>query len=304
MEPSKEVTRVGGYIYGPKTRHGFLRMARLGIPRPPFALEKKIAETLKRHFKEQIKDMVVEFIQEGRKLLQARRGDVLVSDGIEDDIPGWGDMDQANRQEIINSIHAALASRWYLEAVQLDPEIAREWFEKVLAADASDFYKHFLQDAGGAMKGKLAAISIDKRLIFTEDIAEEMRKFIEDGRQRVSWENWDLKQAFLKALENYVTGKSDTFSMRDVVNKLGKQAMRKGRFFARDQMARFNKALTLTTFRNAGVTKVKWMTCGDSRVRESHRLLNGKIFPIDAIPEEKDDYNCRCGLIPVEYEDD
>lgn len=304
MAENKEVTRVGGYIYGPKTRQGFLRMARLGIPRPPFALEKRIADTLKRHFKDEIKGMVGEFIGEARKLLLARRGSVLTADGIEDDIPGWGDLPQANRQEIINSIHAALASRWFLEAVQLDPDMAKQWFEDVLAADARDFYKKFLRDAGVTMKGKLSAFSIDKRLLFTEDIAEEMRRFIEDSRQRVGWENWDLKQAFLRALENYVMGKTDTFSMRDVVNKLGKQAVNKGRFFARDQMARFNKALTLATFRNAGVTKVRWMTCGDRRVRESHRMLNRKVFPIDAIPKEKDDYNCRCGLVPVEYADD
>ena len=301
---NKEVTRIGGYIYGPRTRQGFLRMARLGIPRPPFALEKRIADTLKRHFKDQIKDMVVEFIGEARKLLQARRGSVLTTDGIEDDIPGWGDLPQVNRQEIINSIHAALQSRWFIEAMQLDPEMAKAWFQDVLAADARDFYKKFLRDAGVTMKGRMSAFSIDKRLIFTEDIAEEMRKFIEDSRQRVGWENWDLKQAFLRALENYVMGKTDTFSMPDVVNKLGKQAVNKGRFFARDQMARFNKALTLTTFRNAGVTKVRWMTCGDSRVRPSHKALNGKVFPIDAIPHEKDDYNCRCGLVPVEYADD
>ena len=267
-------------------------------------MEKRIADTLKKHFREEIKGMVGEFIGEARKLLLARRGSVLVADGIEDDIPGWGDLPQANRQEIINSIHAALASRWFLEAVQLDPDMAKQWFEDVLAADARDFYKKFLRDAGVTMKGKLSAFSIDKRVLFTEDIAEEMRRFIEDSRQRVGWENWDLKQAFLRALENYVMGKTDTFSMRDVVNKLGKQAVNKGRFFARDQMARFNKALTLATFRNAGVTKVRWMTCGDSRVRESHRMLNGKVFPIDAIPKEKDDYNCRCGLVPVEYADD
>ena len=68
-------------------------------------------------------------------------------------------------------------------------------------------------------------------------------------------------------------------------------------------MARFNKALTLTTYKAAGVRTVRWMTCNDQRVRPSHRALNGRVFPIDQIPREKDDYNCRCGLVPVEYDD-
>jgi SPP1 gp7 family putative phage head morphogenesis protein len=70
---------------------------------------------------------------------------------------------------------------------------------------------------------------------------------------------------------------------------------------ARDQMQRFNKACTLSTFRSAGVTKVKWVTVGDIRVRKSHKALNGQIFDVNNLPKEVDDYNCRCGLVPVEW---
>jgi uncharacterized protein with gpF-like domain len=88
------------------------------------------------------------------------------------------------------------------------------------------------------------------------------------------------------------------------------------RLFARDQMQRFNKALTLSTFTDAGVTKVKWVTCHDARVRKrsyvdkngvfhrAHTELDGQIFGIKNLPVEIDDYNCRCGLVPVEWEDD
>jgi len=76
------------------------------------------------------------------------------------------------------------------------------------------------------------------------------------------------------------------------------------RFFARDQMQRFNKACTLATFQGAGVTRVKWVTSHDGRVRATHKALDSKIFPVGELPPEVDDYNCRCGLVPVAWEDD
>jgi SPP1 gp7 family putative phage head morphogenesis protein len=48
---------------------------------------------------------------------------------------------------------------------------------------------------------------------------------------------------------------------------------------------------------------VKWVTVGDVRVRKSHKELNGKIFDVNNLPQEVDDYNCRCGLVPVEWAD-
>jgi SPP1 gp7 family putative phage head morphogenesis protein len=69
-------------------------------------------------------------------------------------------------------------------------------------------------------------------------------------------------------------------------------------------MQRFNKACTLATFQGAGVTRVKWVTSHDGRVRATHKALDGKIFPVGELPPEVDDYNCRCGLVPVAWEDD
>jgi SPP1 gp7 family putative phage head morphogenesis protein len=69
-------------------------------------------------------------------------------------------------------------------------------------------------------------------------------------------------------------------------------------------MQRFNKACTIATFKSAAVTKVKWVTCNDIRVRKTHKALNGQVFDVNNLPKEVDDYNCRCGLVPVEWADD
>ena len=310
MESNKEVTRIGGYIYGPKTRQGFLRMARLGIPRPPFALEDKIIRRLKAAFKEKIVALVKEFKAEADRVRKAQAGEVLTSDARRaPGDPGRGSgkeglgRTQILEKDTINQIAAALQARWITEQSEFEPEVVKSYLEDVLASDTSDFYKKFLRDAGVTLKGKMSAFSLDKRLIFTQEIADLMSEYIEQSKHRLDWYAYDLKQEFLQGLQDYVTGKSDTFSIKEVINKLGRLGNVKARFFARDQMARFNKALTLTTYKAAGVRTVRWMTCNDSRVRPSHKALNGKVFPIDAIPEEKNDWNCRCGLIPVEYDD-
>lgn len=301
---------MGGYIYGPRTRQGFLRMARLGIPRPPFALEDRIIRRLKAGFKEKIVALVKEFKAEAERVRKAQAGAVLTSDARRaPGDPGRGSGKEGLGRtalldkDTIGQIAAVLQAKWVTEESEFEPEVVRQYLEDVLASDTSDFYKKFLRDAGVALKGRMSAFSLDKRLLFTEQIAAVMNEYLEQSKHRLDWYAYDLKQKFLQGLQDYVNGKSDTFSLPDVVNTLGRLGNVKARFFARDQMARFNKALTLATYKAAGVRTVRWMTCNDSRVRASHAALNGKVFPIDAIPQEKDDWNCRCGLVPVDYED-
>ncbi len=308
MAENKEVTRVGGYIYGPRTKQGFLRMARLGIPRPPFALEDRIIRRLKKGLGEKIIALVKEFNAEAEKERRAAAGEVLVSDarlapGDPGPKSGKEGLGRVLNQDAIGRIAAVLQARWVTEQSEFEPETVKEYLQDVLSSDTSDFYKKFLRDAGIMLKGRISAFSIDKRLLFTKDIADLMSEYIEMSKHRLDWYAYDLKQAFLNGLQDYVTGRAEKFSMPDIVNKLGKLSRTKARFFARDQMAKFNKALTLATYKAAGVRTVRWMTCNDQRVRVSHRALNGRVFPIDQIPAEKDDYNCRCGLIPVDFVD-
>ena len=43
--------KVNGYIYSPRTKAGFLRMQRQGIPRPLFSIEDKMATILKSRYR-------------------------------------------------------------------------------------------------------------------------------------------------------------------------------------------------------------------------------------------------------------
>lgn len=55
---------------------------------------------------------------------------------------------------------------------------------------------------------------------------------------------------------------------------------------------------TIDGYKDAGVDKVKWVTAKDDKVCKICRGRNGKIYPINKIPD-KPHYRCRCYFVPV-----
>lgn len=85
-------------------------------------------------------------------------------------------------------------------------------------------------------------------------------------------------------------------------------AERHAGFIARDQVAKWNADLTEARHRAVGITRYRWSTSRDERVRPSHRELDGQEFEYDDPPETNDqgdtnnpgeDYGCRCTATPV-----
>jgi|GEM_PF-1110486 len=90
-------------------------------------------------------------------------------------------------------------------------------------------------------------------------------------------------------------------------------AMKRAKFIARDQIETFNGNLNKFRQQQLGVTKYKWSTAMDERVRgnpdgrypharPSHWAREGETFSWDDPPEgghPGEDYNCRCVAIAV-----
>lgn len=79
-------------------------------------------------------------------------------------------------------------------------------------------------------------------------------------------------------------------------------ARSRARFIARDQIAKLNGQITQQRQTALGVTRYKWSTSLDERVRPTHRVLEGKIFSWSKPPSvghPGQDYQCRCVAIPV-----
>ena len=54
----------------------------------------------------------------------------------------------------------------------------------------------------------------------------------------------------------------------------------------------------INTFKKNGIKRVKWVTKEDEKVCKECNERDGKIYPIDKIPD-KPHYNCRCWVVPL-----
>lgn len=128
-------------------------------------------------------------------------------------------------------------------------------------------------------------VSLIKTIPF--DTLDDMRQIVRDG---------------------FVEGKSTTKIMREIQDKYNVEKNH-ARLLARDQIGKLNAKITEAQQRDAGIEEYIWCDCGDSRVRDSHKALNGKKFRWDDPPvvdiktgrrcHPQEDYQCRCRAKPV-----
>lgn len=305
--------KVNGYLYSPGTKAGFLRMKRQGIPRPLFSIQDKLAAILRSRYRALTRKLLRDL------RTQCRASNITLDAAPEDDtldslLKFFDEMkkemdkqQEENERTIgrinLNTVANTLEHQWLEEDQEEEPAYFVKKIDDVLKTEQKDYLKRLLGDADGKTAQVLQSFAIDKKQFFDENLAAVRKLYLDNSIQRIRYEEEDIKRRILQKIIDYATGNSDELNLTDLVKEAYTSTDHLSRLFARDQMQRFNKACTLSTFRSAGVTKVKWVTVGDVRVRKSHKELNGKIFDVNNLPKEVDDYNCRCGLVPVEWAD-
>lgn len=311
--------KINGYIYSPKTRQGFLKMRRMGIPRPLFSIENELAKTLKSRYRKLViqllKDLKAKIKMNGLTIDRALVADGNEEENLESLMKFFDEMGENMRKEQeetasranMGSVANSLEHEWFEEdqeeLARLDEQFSGD-IEKIFKKEQKNYLERLLDDADGKTKRILQSFTIDKKKFFDDNMDEVRRLYVQNSLERIGWEQEDIKRAILRRITDYAMNRTDELKLDDLTKDAFNRGEHLARLFARDQMARFNKACTLATFRSAGVTKVQWLTANDGRVRETHRMLNKKIFDVDNLPKEINDYNCRCGLVPVEWADD
>lgn len=86
-------------------------------------------------------------------------------------------------------------------------------------------------------------------------------------------------------------------------------SQRKAKFLARQETSLLMSKFRETRYTGMGVTRYKWSTSHDEKVRLDHRALNGKFFSFDDPPitnrkkkarnNPGEDFNCRCIAIGI-----
>jgi len=306
---NKYPVKRNGYIYSQNTKKGFLKMQKQGIPRPLFSLQDKLAKLLFAKYKKILKALFAD--------LKARmQEENITTDSKEEDFESMLESFKA-QEEKLQEENETLENKVKLTALQSDLE--NEWLntdfasaalgnikdrlDSVFKQNQKDYLEKLLDDADTKTASIFQSFSIDKKDFFNKTIDTVRNLYLDNSIDRIKGEEDLLKRKILQKIADYTQGKSEALDLTELLKSMYDSGEHLSRLFARDQMQRFNKACTLATFKNAKVKRVKWVTCYDSRVRETHKKLNRKDFDIDNLPKEIDDYNCRCGLVPVEWEE-
>jgi len=105
-----------------------------------------------------------------------------------------------------------------------------------------------------------------------------------------------------KALYEGIRTGLDGHSLKQEVLKVNGQNYNRAKLIARDQMQKFNSALSNARQQSIGVTGYIWRTSQDDRVRETHAEKDGQRFDWNAPPSDTghpgEDINCRCTAEP------
>ena len=288
-------------------------MQRQGIPRPLFSIQDKLAAILRSRYRTLVRKLLRDLREQCRAsnitLDAAPEGDTLESllkffDEMKKEFEKQQEENEKTIGRInLNAVANTLEHQWLEEEPEEEPAYFVKKIDDALKTEQKDYLKRLLGDADGRTAQILQSFEIDKNQLFNDNMDAIRKLYLDNSIQRIHYEQEDIKRRILQKIIDYATGKSATLELTDLVKEAYTGTDKLAALFARDQMQRFNKATTLGTFRSAGVTKVKWVTVGDIRVRKSHKELNGNIYDINNLPREVDDYNCRCGLVPVEWAD-
>lgn len=275
----EKVTKRSGYVYNKNTKARFQRMRRLGIVMPPFRVEDNVTKLLTTHYDRLLK-----------KLAQATRGAIALEKSVNDSV----------YSEIVGQLQDAIIQGITSDKIKLAQLLSAQF-----NASRKHFFEDFIEDADESISIQIQ-YALDKDDVFQQRIEGLHKYYLDNAIERITGEEDFLKSVFLQEFTKYTMGESkDLISLSDVMKAMKKTAVSDARFFARDQFARFNKAMTLASFDQSGVDSVQWIPVGDQRTRKTHTTQSIKakygsdIFKAGNLPSEKDDYLCRCGLIPI-----
>jgi SPP1 gp7 family putative phage head morphogenesis protein len=117
------------------------------------------------------------------------------------------------------------------------------------------------------------------------------------------WQQEEIETLRLKVEKNVASGFRAESLQKDIQHQYGVSA-RKAKFLARQETQLLTAKYSQARYQEAGLTKYRWRTMGDRRVRDSHRALNRRIFSFDNPPivdsatgaraNPSEYFNCRC----------
>lgn len=147
-----------------------------------------------------------------------------------------------------------------------------------------------------------ATVRVDAKRPATVSEADRITAWVHENVALIK----DLGDKPLREIERLVTrahaaGNRHETLARDIAAKLG-EAEDRARRIARDQIGKLNGRISADRHQRMGLTRFRWRTCRDPKVRPTHRELEGKEFfytrpPLIGLPGQP--ICCRCHDEPI-----
>ena len=152
------------------------------------------------------------------------------------------------------------------------------------------------------VSGGLTTAEIQNNLILgntSRNITATKQMFIANNTKLIK----SIPQQFLDNLQKDIFQATQTEQdLKDLpakINKRYKVSLKKAKVIAKDQINKLNGNLAKQRQKDLGLEEYIWHTVGDSRVRTSHAVRNGKTFRWDGNHlHPSEDFGCRCIAIP------
>ena len=120
-------------------------------------------------------------------------------------------------------------------------------------------------------------ISETMRIVISKTYSNDLNKYIKEFAEEET-------AKIRKLVEKQSLMGNRSSALKEILIKEYNISESKAKFLARQEMSLFMASLQEAEFKEYGAKKFKWHTSQDERVREDHKLLNGKIFSFDNLP--------------------
>lgn len=209
--------------------------------------------------------------------------------------------------EIVQSVSASVQMFKNVQTEVIDFLDNLRIGEDIEAFNLDSEYSKILQDANKGFRDIVKKISIEPHIdidtyaVISERYTNNMKRYIKE------WAEDNIIELRDKVYKNTFAGyRAD--NLVKIIRKNYSVGLNKAKFLARQETALLMSEFRQERFKSVGVTRYKWSTAKDNRVRDMHKHLDGKIYswdnpPISGTKGERqhpgEPYGCRCVAIPV-----
>lgn len=186
-----------------------------------------------------------------------------------------------------------------------DKELSKTFPDRILQTWAKGMISHVSRNSKKDMQKTLDKVGIDaESLMHNRGLTPYLQNCVDQNVGLIRSMTREKRDTFKNGLVAMITADAPQDQIRQMIQKHYGTTRAKARILARDQTGKLNGQINRFRQEQLGGKRYVWRGAMDSREREDHKRLQGKIFRWDDPPivdrrtgrrgHPGEDYQCRC----------